>query len=395
MKLRNLFGAALLAGQTIAHPGESAEQHAKDAAQRRAYLDANKGSLAHCADALKARGNDVAMHNRRASQIAQARAKRSIATEKPYLRVRDLDDALGTDHKSNLTGITPDTDPSLLFSGNNSCVLSPEVTEGPYWVKGELIREDITDGQEGVPLFLDLQIIDVNTCEPVPEVFLDIWHCNSTGVYSGVVAQGNGDQNDATNLDQTFNRGIQKSDKDGVVAFETTFPGHYTGRAVHIHVLTTLNATVNANNTLVGGSIAHVGQIFFDQSLIGLVEQEAPYTSNTQTLTENARDFILASEAATTDPFVEYVLLGDNVSDGLFGWLAFGVDLTASYDATPAVFWTENGGVENENSRPGPGGRPPFPSGSPTADSTSDAASLAGKQTSSVSGNPHSGICPN
>jgi protocatechuate 3,4-dioxygenase beta subunit len=113
-------------------------------------------------------------------------------------------------------------------------VLSPEVTQGPYWVQGELVREDITDDQEGVPLTLDIQIIDVKTCEPVPEAFLEIWHCNSTGVYSGVVANGNGNANDTTNLDNTFHRGIQKSDEDGVVVFETQFPGHYTGRAVSI-----------------------------------------------------------------------------------------------------------------------------------------------------------------
>jgi hypothetical protein len=232
MKFANIIGAVLFAQQTIAHPGESAEQHAKDAAERRAYLSANKRSLAHCADALKKRGNDVAMHQRRAAQVEKARAKRAISSEKPYLRARDLDSVINIDHKSNMTGITTDSDSSILFSGNNSCVLSPEVAQGPYWVQGELVRANVTDGQEGIPLTLDIQIIDVKTCEPVPEAFMEIWHCNSTGVYSGVVANGNGNQNDTTNLDNTFNRGIQKSDEDGVVTFETNFPGHYTGRAV-------------------------------------------------------------------------------------------------------------------------------------------------------------------
>lgn len=77
-------------------------------------------------------------------------------------------------------------------------------------------------------------VIDVNTCEPVPEAFLEIWHCNSTGVYSGVIANGNGNTNDTTNLDQTWHRGIQQSDEDGVVTFDTKFPGHYVGRAVSL-----------------------------------------------------------------------------------------------------------------------------------------------------------------
>lgn len=233
-----------------------------------------------------------------------------------------------------------------------------------------------------MPLTLDIQIIDVNTCEPVPKVYLEAWHCNSTGVYSGVVANGNGDSSDASNLDATFLRGINLSDDDGVVTFDTLFPGHYTGRAVrliphliffcnpsltqiqtHIHVLSHSGASLNANNTLAGGNITHVGQVFFDQDLISLVEAEEPYASNTQELTTNAEDNILAGEAADVDPMVEYVLLGDDVSDGIFGWIAFGIDTTSSYDVSPAVYYTSEGGAENENSGGGNGGSPP--SGTP------------------------------
>jgi protocatechuate 3,4-dioxygenase beta subunit len=153
---------------------------------------------------------------------------------------------LGTDHKSNLTGITVDTDPTTLFAGNNSCILTPEVTQGPYWVEGELLREDITEDQEGISLTLDIQIIDVNTCEPVPQAFLEMWHCNATGVYSGVVAQGNGvGENDESNLQNTALRGIQQSDENGVVVFQTIFPGHYTGRAVSAHIFHHLYPWIN------------------------------------------------------------------------------------------------------------------------------------------------------
>lgn len=287
-------------------------------------------------------------------------------TEKPYLRARDLDIVLNTSHESNLTGITVDSDPSILLAGNNSCILSPETTQGPYWVQGELVRKDITEDQEGVPITLDIQIIDVNTCEPVPEAFLEIWHCNSTGVYSGVVANGNGDNSDSTNLDKTFFRGIQQSDADGVVVFETLFPGHYTGRATHIHVMTSQDATVNANETLSGGSITHVGQMFFDQDLISLVEQEEPYASNTQELTTNAEDSILSEEASDVDPMIEYVLLGDSVSEGIFGWLAFGMDTNNAFNITPAAYLTENGGVANANAGSGMGGGgPPSGTGAP------------------------------
>ena len=195
----------------------------------------------------------------------------TIVTDKNYLRARDVDTVLATSHASNLTGITADT----------------------------------VEDQEGVPLYMDIQMIDTNTCEPVPEVYLELWHCNSTGVYSGVVASGNGNSNDSSNIDKTFLRGITQADEDGVVKFDTLFPGHYTGRATHIHVMThTLDATVNANNTLTGKSVSHVGQMFFDQDLISTVDAVAPYSDNTQTLTTNAEDSILAQEASDVDPMV-------------------------------------------------------------------------------------------
>lgn len=146
--------------------------------------------------------------------------------DKPLLKARSFDDVLGTDHHSNLT-VTPETaSPDILFTGNASCKLTPETTEGPYWVAGELIRENIVEDQAGVPLTLDIQVVDVNTCEVVPQAYTEIWSCNSTGVYGGVSARGNGNQADLSNLNNTMLRGIQLTDDDGVVAFDTLFPGH-------------------------------------------------------------------------------------------------------------------------------------------------------------------------
>ena len=72
---------------------------------------------------------------------------------------------------------------STVFAANTSCILSPEVTDGPYYVLGEMIRKNVTEGQPGIPLYLEVQYIDISTCEPVPEVYVDIWNCNSTGYY--------------------------------------------------------------------------------------------------------------------------------------------------------------------------------------------------------------------
>lgn len=145
--------------------------------------------------------------------------------------------------------------------------------------------------------------------------------------------------------------------------FDTLVPGHYTGRTPHIHVLVHLNATPAANGTILDLTASHVGQVFFDQSLITEVEATSTYSVNTQTLTTNEEDSILLQEAATSDPFVEYVLLGDTVEDGLLGWIAFGIDTNASdaYTVNAAATYYETGGVTNSNGggAGGPGGGGP------------------------------------
>lgn len=120
-----------------------------------------------------------------------------------------------------------------------------------------------------------------------------------------------------------------------------------------------LNATPAANGTLLDVEASHVGQIFFDQDLITQVEATGVYATNTQTLTTNAQDGILAQEAATSDPFTNYVLLGDTVEDGLLGWVAFGIDTTLSKEVSAAAYLYAEGGISNSNGGGGGG----FPGG--------------------------------
>lgn len=68
----------------------------------------------------------------------------------------------------------------------------------------------------------------------------------------------------------------------------------------------------------------------------------------------NKDDIILLQEARTIDPFVEYVFLGDDVSDGIFGWISLGLDGNQDREIPPAAFWTEDGGVKNPDGSWGP-----------------------------------------
>jgi protocatechuate 3,4-dioxygenase beta subunit len=236
-------------------------------------------------------------------------------------------------------------------------------------------------------LTIDYQVIDVDTCEPV-SAYLEIWHCNALGVYGGVVASGNGDSSDTSNLDATWLRGIQQTDDDGVAQFDTIVPGHYTGRAVHIHLMVHTNATLYENMTL-GNDVyaSHIGQAFFDQDLINAVELTSTYSDNEQDLTLNENDSIFEQEAATdgVDPVMEYTMLGDSIEDGLFAWLAFGINKTESQQVSPAVFLYEEGGVENENSGMG-GGRGGGGPGGAGASGSADAGSTGNSGSSNREG---------
>ena len=41
---------------------------------------------------------------------------------------------------------------------------------------GEYVRFDIREDQEGIDTYVDVQLIDVSTCEPVSNVYIDFWH---------------------------------------------------------------------------------------------------------------------------------------------------------------------------------------------------------------------------
>ncbi|KAG8684146.1 hypothetical protein FRC11_012550, partial [Ceratobasidium sp. 423] len=63
---------------------------------------------------------------------------------------------------------------------NSTCVTAPEVTEGPYYVANELLRNDVRESQTGVNLVLDIGVMDTRTCTPLQNALVEIWACNAT-----------------------------------------------------------------------------------------------------------------------------------------------------------------------------------------------------------------------
>ena len=170
-----------------------------------------------------------------------------------------------------------------------SCVITPQQTEGPYFVDERLTRSDIrtdpSDGTlaEGVPLRLDLRVSQVaaNACTPLSGVYVDIWQCDALGNYS--------DEKDMNGLFDTrgkmFLRGGQITDENGAVQFTTIYPGWYQGRTVHIHfkVRTALDAQSGHEMT---------SQFYFDDAITDRVHALQPYAQKGERTLRNDRDGI-------------------------------------------------------------------------------------------------------
>ncbi|TFA99738.1 hypothetical protein CCMA1212_008460 [Trichoderma ghanense] len=272
-----------------------------------------------------------------------------------------------------------------IFDANTSCILAPEVTIGPYYVAGEYFRSNVLESEycEGINMFLEVQYIDINTCEPIPSVAVDVWNCNATGVYSGVDATGEG------GLNSTYLRGVQLTDNEGVVSFETIFPGHYSGRAIHTHLLAHTNATLEPNGTISvwDAPVAHIGQLFYPEDLVEEVEATYPYNTNTAERTTNDEDqWSIIQADASYDPFPEYLYLGEDITDGLFAWIQIGINGSADYSTSSyygvAAYLAEDGGHSTGNSIGG--GGPGGPGGNGTGNGTFPSGPMSGMPPSST-----------
>jgi protocatechuate 3,4-dioxygenase beta subunit len=173
------------------------------------------------------------------------------------------------------TGSADGGGPAAVESGAVSCVLTPEQTEGPYYITGEKLRRNITEGRPGTTLILRLAVVDASMCKPIKGATVDIWHCDAAGTYSGF-GRGSGNR--------TFMRGVQKTDSRGVATFQTVYPGWYAGRTVHIHVKVHLR-----------GNVVHTGQLYFPDPLTDAIFRRAPYSKRGRRTTRNSDDFVFAS----------------------------------------------------------------------------------------------------
>ncbi|WP_405907600.1 intradiol ring-cleavage dioxygenase [Streptomyces sp. NBC_00828] len=203
-------------------------------------------------------------------------------------------------------------------------LLTTETTEGPYYIDADKLRRDVTEDEEGIPLTLRLKVIDAETCRPVRNAAVDIWHCSALGIYSGYEDMGNGGGGGTPPTDaptdaptgppptggpggpgghqeptddERYLRGTWRTDRHGFVTFRTVFPGWYRGRCVHIHVKVHVDGTWT-DAGYEGGHTCHTGQLFFDEESVLASAEVEPYSTNTATRTTLDEDTIYPDNGA-------------------------------------------------------------------------------------------------
>ena len=141
---------------------------------------------------------------------------------------------------------------------------TPAETAGPYPGDGSngpnvladqaVVRRDITTSfgdysgtASGVPTAISLKLVDAATGVVKSGAAVYLWHCTNDGKYSLY-----------TDAEQNYLRGVQAAGADGVVSFDSIFPGCYSGRWPHIHfeVYPSVDAALAATGSLLTSQIA-------------------------------------------------------------------------------------------------------------------------------------------
>lgn len=199
------------------------------------------------------------------------------------------------------------------------CVLSPQEEVGPYPLdlhnNSAMFRQDITEGRAGLPFDMTLTVVNVNSnCTPITNARIDIWHCDKDGVYSGYAQPG------ANTVGQTFMRGIQMTDANGQVKFNTIYPGWYSGRVTHIHLQIFLNSILSATT-----------QVAYPDDLTQTVYTTPLYAARGQntSVVNNAADHVFNSPLS--DLQYEIFTIAPNAATGGYdGTITIGMNAPAA-----------------------------------------------------------------
>jgi len=129
-------------------------------------------------------------------------------------------------------------------------------------------------------LRLRLQVVGAADCAPSELTRVDVWHCDSAGAYSGYAGE--------RTAGEAWLRGTQMTDAQGLVTFETLYPGWYEGRAIHIHC-----KAWTADRREIAS------QIYFPDDLSDRIHAGSPYSGHGGRRVRNGEDAIFRSAGGT------------------------------------------------------------------------------------------------
>ena len=191
-----------------------------------------------------------------------------------------------------------------------ACVVTPALTEGPFFLDEMLERPDITTDaaggapRAGLPLTIAMTVAQVSgsTCNALAGAVVDLWHCDAAGDYSGV-----------SGVSGTWLRGWQRTDANGLATFQTIYPGWYQGRAVHIHLKVRTDPDAESG-------LEFTSQLFFDDAVSQAVFEGEAYAAKGPQDQANTEDSIYRETDGLT-----LLKLDGSATTGFTGAIGIGV----------------------------------------------------------------------
>ncbi|HWV15430.1 MAG TPA: protocatechuate dioxygenase [Cellvibrio sp.] len=169
------------------------------------------------------------------------------------------------------------------------------------------LREEIHENKVGVPLTVKVKLVNVNDNDTPLSGYVYIWHCDSDGLYSGHDTQDN--------PGHSYCRGLQSTDTNGQVSFNTIYPGWDEKRIPHINFQLFLTAPSDST------SLSAVSQMAFPAEINASISTSSLYSKCQNTTDASFYADNVFSEGIT----YQLATVTGNLEDGYIAELELGL----------------------------------------------------------------------
>ncbi|KAJ7657963.1 hypothetical protein B0H17DRAFT_1145758 [Mycena rosella] len=207
----------------------------------------------------------------------------------------------------NVNGIPP-VRSNLTSTTQTTCVLSPETPSEDY-IANPPMRVDVTEDQPGVAFTVDVGVMNVETCHPLPALRWKFGRVRSLIDLSSPATHGNNIKyiaNAQGNYGSTFLRGATETASNGIAEFQTIFPGYTSDSANHLNILVHTSSSESSG-------VAHFGRLYFTDPWTDIIGMYTDYNQNTHTRVKNANDpTFAAANKGGFNSVIEHSAIGIN-----------------------------------------------------------------------------------